>query len=300
MNSFKQKKMKNKYRFVGFLFLLPATLIYLVFTIFPFFDSVLLSFQEWNGFTNRSFIGAENYLRAIQDKVFLKAVSNSVYLGFASSILSVSVGVVLAWILLYTGKKRGTIYRTILFSPSMIPPVITGLIFAFVFEPDMGVLNQILHTIGLGQFATAWLSNKATALGCILFVAAWKQVGLTMVLCFASMQGLNISVIESARVDGATEIAIFRKIIIPLIMPIIQLSAIFALTSGLKIYDTVVTLTAGGPAKSTIVMPLWILQNAYAFNKYGYAAAMSIIFVLVVLLGTIVVKKTLRGDSYEQ
>jgi ABC-type sugar transport system permease subunit len=285
---------------IGFAFLAPAAVIYLFFAVIPFFDSFLLSFHKWNGFTARVFIGFENYLDALRDKTFLLAIRNSVFLGFASSVISVIVGVLVAWLLLYVGRRWGTLFRTILFSPSMIPAVITALIFAFIFEPDIGVLNNLLRALGLESLEHAWLTNRATALNCILFVSAWKQIGLTMVLCFAGMQELNLSVIESARLDGTGDFGIFRHIILPLIMPFVQLSAIFALMNGLKIYDTVVALTNGGPAKSTVVMPMWILQNSFSFNNYGYGAAMSMFFVLIVLAGMITVKLVIRGRSYEQ
>lgn len=284
----------------GILFLMPAAVIYLVFAVIPFFDSFLLSFQEWGGFGPRAFIGIENYLRAFHDKTFLMAMKNSVYLGVTSAIFSVIIGVFMAWLMLYVGKKWGGFFRTILFSPSMIPAVITALIFAFVYEPEIGILNNVLGSLGFESLQHAWLTNKGTAINCILFVSAWKQIGLTMVLCFAGMQGIDNSLIESSRLDGASDFQIFRKIILPLIMSFVQLSTIFAVMSGLKIYDTVVALTNGGPGKATTVMPLWILQNSFSFNNYGYGSAMSMIFVLIVLLGMIVVKKLVRGGEYER
>ena len=284
----------------GILFLMPATVVYLVFAVIPFFDSFLLSFQDWGGFGPRTFTGIGNYLRAFGDKTFLMAIKNSVYLGVTSAIFSVIIGVFMAWLLLYVGRKWGGFFRTILFSPSMIPAVITALIFAFVYEPEIGILNNVLGAIGLENLQHAWLTNKTTALNCILFVSAWKQIGLTMVLCFAGMQGVDQSLIESSRLDGATDFQIFRKIILPLIMSFVQLSTIFAVMSGLKIYDTVVALTNGGPGKATTVMPLWILQNSFSFNNYGYGSAMSMIFVLIVLLGMIVTKKLVKGGSYER
>lgn len=296
----KAGKLDRKYMLAGLLFLLPATAIYVIFAVWPFLDSFVLSFHDWNGYSAREFVGMGNYIAAFQDKTFLLAIRNSVYLGVLSSVVSVLVGLLMAWLLLYVGRRWGSFFRTILFSPSMIPAVITGLIFAFVYEPEIGILNNLFEAIGLGSLQNAWLTDKSTALNCILFVSAWKQVGLTMVLCFAGMQGVDISLIESARLDGASDVKIFKDILLPLIMPFVQLSAIFALMSGLKIYDTVVALTNGGPAKSTTVMPLWILQNSFSFNKYGYGAAMSMIFVLIVLLGMIVVKAVVKGDTYEQ
>ena len=291
---------EKKYMAAGILFLLPAVVVYLFFAVIPFFDSFLLSFQEWGGFGPRTFTGLKNYLRAFSDKTFLMAIKNSVYLGVTSAIFSVVIGVFMAWLLLYVGKKWGGFFRTVLFSPSMIPAVITALIFAFVYEPEIGILNNVLAALGLEGLQHAWLTNKGTALNCILFVSAWKQVGLTMVLCFAGMQGIDHSLIESSRLDGASDFQIFRKIILPLIMAFVQLSAIFAVMSGLKIYDTVVALTNGGPGKATTVMPLWILQNSFSFNNYGYGSAMSMIFVLIVLLGMIVVKRLVRGGAYER
>ncbi len=296
----KKGSLDRKYMMVGFLFLAPAAVIYVIFAVWPFFDSLILSFHEWNGFSDRTFIGLDNYITAFKDKTFLLAIKNSVYLGVISSIVSVIVGVLMAWLLLYVSRRWGAFFRTILFSPSMIPAVITGLIFAFVYEPEIGVLNNLLAAIGLESLEHAWLTDQSTALNCILFVSAWKQVGLTMVLCFAGMQGVDVSLIESARLDGAGDWKIFRNILLPLTMPFVQLSAIFAMMSGLKIYDTVVALTGGGPAKSTTVMPLWILQNSFSFNKYGYGAAMSMIFVLIVLLGMIAVKAVVKGDTYER
>lgn len=284
----------------GLLFLLPSVLVYVFFCVIPFFDSLLLSFQSWNGFSEREFIGLQNYINAFKDSTFLLGIKNSVYLGIFSSIASVIIGVLLAWLMLYTRNRSGGIYRTILFSPSMIPAVITALIFSFVFEPDMGILNKFFGIVGLESLQKAWLTNQSTALNSLLFVSAWKQVGLTLVLCFAGMQSVNSSLIESARLDGASDFKIFKTIILPLIMPFVQLSSIYALMSGLKIFDTVVALTGGGPAKKTIVMPMWIMENSFSYNNYGYGAAMSMIFVLVVLIGMIVVKSIVKGDSYEQ
>ena len=295
-----KKTLAHRYRMTGWCFLAPAIVVYLIFAVYPFFDSLVLSFQSWNGFSAREFIGFDNCIKAFKDTTFQLAIRNSVYLGVVSSIISVVVGVLMAWLMLYVGRRWGAGFRTVLFSPSMIPSVITGLVFAFVFEPDIGILNNLLRAVHLDGLTAAWLTNKSTALNCILFVSAWKQVGLTMVLCFAGMQGINASLVESARLDGATDGQIFRKIILPLIMTFVQLSSIFALMSGLKIYDTVVALTNGGPAKQTTVMPLWILQNSFNFSKYGYGAAMSMIFVLVVLVGMIAVKRVVRGKSYEQ
>ncbi len=284
---------------IGLVFLLPAIVVYLIFAVVPFFDNLILSFQEWNGFSARSFVGIRNYIDAFEDDIFRTAIKNSVFLGIFSSLISVIIGVLFAWLLLFVSRASGGLYRTILFSPSMIPAVITALIFSFVFEPEFGILNSVFRAVGLESMVHAWLTDQGTVMGCLLFVSAWKQVGLTMVLCFAGMQGIPFSLFEAAKLEGAGDWYIFRRIIAPLTSSFIQLSAIFALMSGLKIYDTVLALTNGGPGNYTMVMPMWIMKNTFSFNEYGFGAAMSVIFVVIVLIGEIAVKKLIKGDAYE-
>lgn len=291
--------LNKRYTMIGLIFLLPAIIVYLIFAVVPFLDNLVLSFQNWNGFSERTFIGIENYKDAFNDSVFRIAIRNSVFLGIASSIVSVIIGVLFAWLLLFVSRGAGGLYRTVLFSPSMIPAVITALIFSFVFEPEFGILNNILKAMGLEALTRAWLTNQNTVMGCLLFVSAWKQVGLTMVLCFAGMQSIPFSLFEAAKLEGAGDWYIFRRLILPLTSSFVQLSAIFALMSGLKIYDTVFALTNGGPGNYTMVMPMWIMRNTFSFNKYGFGAAMSVIFVAIVLLGEIAVKKLVKGESYE-
>ena len=297
----KKKKygLNRAYTIKGFLFLMPATLVYLFFAVIPFFDNLVLSFQKWNGFSARTFIGFDNYIKAFTDKTFLLAIKNSVYIGAVSSFFSVTVGVFLAWLLLYSPRKSGSLYRTILFSPAMIPAIITALVFSFVYEPEIGILNNLLGFLHLDGLKTAWLTNKSTVINSIMFVSLWKQIGLTMVLCFAGMQAISPSLLESARIEGASDFQIFRKIILPLIMTFIQLSAVFALMNGLKIYDSVLALTDGGPGVFSFVMPMWIMEQTFTHNKYGYGGAMSIIFVLIVLVGMVIVRRIIKGTSYE-
>ncbi len=291
--------LKRVYVVKGFLFLLPATLFYLFFAVIPFGDNLILSFQTWSGFGARSFAGFANYARAFSDRVFILAIRNSTYIGVVATVFSVIVGVLLAWLLLFVPRRAGGLYRTVMFSPSMIPAVITALVFSFVFEPEIGVLNNLFRFLRLEGLQRAWLTNTATALNSITFVILWKQIGLTMVLCFAGMQAISPSLLESAYLEGAGDFLIFRKIILPLIMTFVRLSAVFALMAGLRVYDTVMALTNGGPGHLTTVMPMWIMEHTFSHNKYGYGAAMSIIFVLVVLVGMVVARTVIRGKSYE-
>ena len=169
----------------------------------------------------------------------------------------------------------------------------------FVFTEDIGLLNNILKAVGLEEWTTAWLANMNTVKPTVVIVQTWRQFGLTMILCFAGLQGISNELIESARLDGAGDGRIFTRILLPLIKPQIELATMFTLLNGLKIYDSVVSLTGGGPSRQTVVLPMWIIENAFTYSNFGYASAMCIAFIIVVLIFNIVLRTVFRGENYE-
>ena len=173
------------------------------------------------------------------------------------------------------------------------------LLFLFVFTEDIGLLNNILKAVGLEEWTTAWLANMNTVKPTVVIVQTWRQFGLTMILCFAGLQGISNELIESARLDGAGDGRIFTRILLPLIKPQIELATMFTLLNGLKIYDSVVSLTGGGPSRQTVVLPMWIIENAFTYSNFGYASAMCIAFIIVVLIFNIVLRTVFRGENYE-
>jgi ABC-type sugar transport system permease subunit len=284
---------------IGFCFLAPAIAAYLLFMAYPLYRTFVLSLTNWSGFGAARNIGFENFKTLISDNTFWRSLKNTLYFAFFSSVFSVLIGLVMAWLNLYMRKIEGQVFRTILFSPSIIAPTITGLLFMFIFTEEIGLLNNILRTIGLSKLATAWLSNMATVRQVIVIATIWRQFGLCLVLCYAGLQGIPNAMIESSRLDGAGDFKIFSRILAPLIKPQIELSTMFTMLGGLRIYDSVVALTAGGPARQTVVLPMWIVENAFSYSKYGYASALCVTFVLVVLVFIILLRFIFRGESYE-
>ncbi|MHB8062776.1 MAG: carbohydrate ABC transporter permease [Ruminiclostridium sp.] len=293
------KHLNHKYTMVGVLFLVPAIGLYLLFMAYPLTDVIPLSLSSWTGFGDRKFVGLANYQDLLRDKLFFRALKNTIYFAFFSSIISVALGVILAWLNMYISRFIGNVFRTILFAPNMIAPTITGLMFLFIFTEDIGLLNGILKAVGLGELQMAWLVNPKTVLPAIVVVTVWRQFGLPMVLCFAGLQNIPVSLIESAHLDGANNRQILFHIYLPLIKPMIELSTMFTMLGGLRIYDTVVALTGGGPSRLTEVMPMWIVENAYAYSSFGYASALSVVFVIVVFIFLIIVNRVFRGEEYE-
>lgn len=280
----KKKTIAQKRMVIGLAFLIPAIVTYLVFMGYPLWRTVYMSTMEWTGFGNMTFIGLENFTKIMQDSMFWRSLKNTIYFAVFSSIFSVIIGLLLAWLNLYMHRMEGQVFRTIMFSPAMIAPTITGLLFVFIFTEDIGLINNVLRSIGLPDAALAWLVNMSTAKPIIIIATIWRQFGLTMVLCYAGMQGVSNELLESAKLDGANHWKILTRILIPLIKPQIEIATMFTMLGGLKIYDSVVSLTGGGPARQTVVLPMWIIENAFTYSKFGYASAMSIVFIAVVLI----------------
>lgn len=294
-----QKSLNRRYMILGFVFLAPAVIAYLIFMGYPLVRTFYVSAMEWGGFGDMKFVGLENFAQVFKDNTFWKALGNTLYFAVFSSVFSVLLGLLLAWLNMYLTRMEGQVSRTIMFSPSMIAPTITGLLFMFIFTEDVGLLNNMLKLLGLGNLSTAWLTNSATVKPVIVIATVWRQFGLTMVLCYAGLQSVPNELIESAKLDGASNWRIFTRILVPLIMPQIELATMFTMLGGLKIYDSVVSLTGGGPARQTVVLPMWIVENAFTYSKFGYASAMSVIFILVVLIFIVMLRLVFRGESYE-
>lgn len=302
MSSIKSKKAKSLtrgYAIIGSCFLIPAIAAYLIFMGYPLIRTFYLSGMKWDGFGAMTFIGLDNFKSILQDKTFWSSLKNTLYFAIFSSIFSVLLGLILAWLNMYMRRMEGQIFRTVMFSPTMIAPTITGLLFMFIFTEDVGLLNNILRMMGLSSLTTAWLTNTATVRQIIVIATVWRQFGLPMVLCYAGLQGVSNELLESAKLDGASDLKIFTRILVPLIKPQIEIATMFTMLGGLRIYDSVVSLTAGGPARYTVVLPMWIVENAFTYSKFGYASAMSVMFILVVLLFICILRFVFRGESYE-
>jgi len=293
----KKKSVAYKYMIMGFIFLIPAIAVYLIFMGYPLWRTFYLSTTQWTGFGEATFVGFDNFVNLFKDKMFWDSLKNTLYFAVFSSIFSVIIGLVLAWLNMYMRRMEGQVFRTIMFSPAMIAPTITGLLFVFIFTEDIGLLNNLLRAIGVPDLATAWLTNISTAKPIIVIATIWRQFGLTMVLCYAGMQGVSNEILESAKLDGANHLQVFTRILIPLIKPQIEIATMFTMLGGLRIYDSVVALTAGGPARQTVVLPMWIIENAFTYSKFGYASAMSVVFVFVVLICIGILRLVFRGGD---
>jgi len=190
------KSIRRSYMITGLCFLAPAIAAYLLFMAYPLYQTFVLSLTNWSGFGAAHNIGFANFETLAGDATFWASLKNTLYFAFFSSMFSVAIGLVTAWLNLYMRRMEGQVFRTILFSPSIIAPTITGLLFMFIFTEEIGLLNNILRVLHLSVLTTAWLSNLDTVKQVIVIATVWRQFGLCLVLCYAGLQGIPNAMID--------------------------------------------------------------------------------------------------------
>ena len=286
-------------RRAGRLFLVPLLVLMAVFVIVPELATVLLSFAEWKGIGAIKGNGLKNFLQLTHDRIFIQAMVNTARVGGVSAVVSLVIGLAVALGLQSLGATESVLYRTVIFVPVILPLTIVGLLFAFVFNLETGILNQLLRVLGLGSLARAWLSEPKVALWSITFVEVWKNTGLPMLMIYASLVTIPPSIYEAAHIDGASRLQMIRRITLPLTKPVIRMSLIYLFILGFRTYDLIYIMTKGGPGRLTTTVPVWMVETAYNFNNFGYAASMGVSLAIGILLLVGVSAFALRGESYE-
>jgi raffinose/stachyose/melibiose transport system permease protein len=267
-------------------FLLPALFFYGTFILYPMINAIRLSFFEWNGFATveKVFVGWENYTTVLfHDPVFWTAAKNSVIWMILTLLFPTVLGLVFAVILNQQLPGR-YVFRTILYLPSVLAPIAVATMWRWMYNPNFGIINFALQSIGLGGLIQPWLANSGTALYAIFVASAWVVTGLNMVLFLAGLQNIPKELTEAAHVDGANHLQVFWNITIPTLRP--TFVVVFALTiiNSLKVFDLVVGMTNGGPAQSTQVLALWSYFQSFGNHDFGSGNAIATILLGISLL----------------
>ena len=263
-----------------FVFLLPALLLFISILIAPIAVSVYRSMYDWNGFSEGTFIGLDNYKELFTNGSikFMVSLKNSMILAAFSVFIQLPFALLLA-LILGRAPKGERFFLSVFFMPVLISTVVIGQLWLKIYNPDYGLLNRFLDFIHLGNLKHVWVGDVKTALGSIIVPTIWQYVGYHMLLMYAGVKGVSIDLREAAMLDGATPWQVDRYIVIPIIKPIIRVSVIFAVTGSLKTYDLVRILTEGGPFQSTEV-PSTLLENMlFLRNRYGMGSTISVMLI---------------------
>ena len=272
--------------FAGYVFIAPVTLGLLVFYIWPFIQNFWFSFNNVNKFNVTHFIGLDNYKQLIGDAEVWTTFGNTLkYVVFTVPIglfLSICIAALL------NAKIRGTsIYRTLYFLPSVTMAAAVAMVWKWVFNEKMGILNSVIA--GLGGERVGWLTNPKTALFIVMLVGLWMSVGYNMIILLAGMQGIPKTYYEAASIDGAGGLAQFFKITIPLLTPSIFFVMITSIISGFQVFDVVymMVLKSNPAYESTQTVVMLFYRQAFDYGYKGYAAAISILIFIAIMIVTI-------------
>jgi raffinose/stachyose/melibiose transport system permease protein len=281
---------------VGYSFILPAIAILAVFTLYPMIRVIQYSFYHWDLMGGMRWVGFRNYVSLIHDSTFLLSIKNTVIYSVLSLVF-IYIASLCGAVLMNQALRGITIFRTSYFVPSLIPSVAVGLAWQGIFNPTGGLLNAFLNSVGLHSIALQWLANPHTALYCVIFVNIWQWWGYNMMLFLAGLQTIPEDVVEAARVDGASSFTIFWRIVWPLLKPVSVVVIITTIIGSFKAFDLVYAMTGGGPFDRSTVLVLQLYKQGFQFLQFGYASAMSVVLLIIVLIWSGIQLRFSRTDT---
>lgn len=271
----------NNERFAGWVFILPALVGTLIFIIIPVICSFGLSFAKWDLLNPIQFVGLANYREIFSEALFYKILLNTIVFALATSVLGVIIPLVLACIL--NSKVRGSeFYKTAYFLPFITPMIVIGVVWEWIFDPNIGLLNHVLH------LHINWLYDTHFAMPALIIVSVWKLIGYNMVIFLSSLAGISQSMFEAAKIDGANELQTFENVTVPLLSPTIFFVVIITAISSFQVFDLIYLMTQGGPLNSTNVLVYAIYQNAFEYFNVGKASAIAYVLFVIILVLTLV------------
>ena len=262
---------------IGYGFMLPALLLIGLFTLLPFVQGVVLSFQSWDGVGATAFVGLNNYQRVFADNIFWASMVNVAKFGLIGFLLGNALSLALA-VAVNANPVGRTFYRIVYYLPGVFSVVVIGMMFQWILQPTVGILNRTLGGLGLELMKHNWLADPAMALPSVAGVYVWYHWGFGFLLFLAGLQGVPRELYEAASIDGAGAWERFRYVTWPQLIPVTTIVSILTMLAALQIFGTVQVLTNGGPGYHTEVPTLRIYKEAFDFQRFGAAAAMSVVF----------------------
>ncbi|MFP4697332.1 MAG: carbohydrate ABC transporter permease [Eubacteriales bacterium] len=280
------------------LFILPAVVLFTIIIIIPIFMSGYYSLLDWNGMSEGTFIGLNNYIELFTSKSagFPKTMGNAFLLVILSVFIQLSFALWLA-LSLAKGIKGERFFVTLFFIPVLISTVVIGQLWMKIYNPQYGIINSALRVMGLNHLTKTWLGDQDTALYAVFIPILWQYVGYHMLLMYAGIKSISPELREAAMIDGAKESQISRYVIIPLLKPILKVSVIFAVTGSLKAFDLIYVLTNGGPARASEVPSTLMVSMIFRRDRYGFGSAIAILIIFLCFFFAILINKAFKTEA---
>jgi len=278
---------------------LPCALLG-AFFVFPFVQTIYLSMTDWYGtFQTTGWVGLQNYTDLMGDVLFRSAIWNTmVYFGLSLVVLF-PLALFIAWALMRTRGSR-SFYQIAIFAPAVLSVSVAGVLWKFIYNPNFGLLNTALETVGLGWLSRAWLGDTSTAMFGIVVAVIWHGIATWIILLLAGMDRIPTELNESASLDGASDWRVFRSITLPLLWPVLSTLLVLWFIQSMQTFAFIYVMTDGGPHGATEVMATYMYRLAFSGRMFAYGSAMAIIMTVIVLVMSLFGSRILRGDRFEQ
>lgn len=294
----------HKYRLI-IPFLLPAVILYGLFVLWPYGQAIYLSLTSWRGVSpNKPWVGLDNYERLLSDSRFHEALSRNAQLLVVLPLVTIAIGLTFA-ALFTQGKqaiKGASFYRIVFFFPQVISAVIVGILWSYIYNPNIGLLNGVLGALGLDALKRTWLADPNLVLWSIVAVAIWSSVGFYMVIYLAAIQSIPSSFYEAAVLDGASRWTSFKDITFPLIWETVRTTMIYLGIAALDFFVLIQVMTGGGAtlsARRAEVAALYLYNEAFCKSRWGYASAIGVVLLLLTLLLSVGLMRLTRRETYQ-
>lgn len=279
--------------FVALVFLIPSFIGFFGFFAWPAARGIFLSFTEYDMLRDPKWIGIDNYVGVFQDPIFL----NSIWVTLEYVLINIGVQTVLALLIavLLHRFTKSLVIRGVILLPYLIANVIVALLWYWLCDYNLGLINAGLDALGLNRMG--FFGNEYLAMPTIALVNVWRHVGYTALLIFAGLVAIPRDVYEAAEVDGAGEWRIFRSVTLPLLRPVLAFVLVITLVGSFQIYDTIAVTTEGGPVHATRAINVYIFQQAFEQRNFGYASAMAVLLMIVLAIVAIGQNKLLKANE---
>ena len=282
---------------IGYAFILPALLLYGFFFIYPFAVSIYYSLTNWDGAQPiKEFIGLSNYRALLSDSLLWESLSHNLIWVVLGTAAPIAIGLLLG-VLLWSGARGTTLFRTVYFLPFILSQVVVAIIWNWIYHPLWGPLNIFLRAVGLDSMARGWLGDPAWALTAVIIVAVWSYFGFTFVVIIAGLQDVSKELVEAATLDGANPWQRFVHVIVPQLRYVLTMITAYTLIGGFNVFDIIFVMTQGGPGTATQVIGTYTYRKAFQEGDVGYGSALSMVMTIITLIASyIFIRLRERGE----
>lgn len=287
--------MRRKTDWTPYVFLIAPLALYTIFMIFPTVYSFYISLHNWDGLSGvREFIGLDNYVEVLtEDEIFKVSIANNVRWAILSEIIPIVLGLVMAFV--FNSKMKGFgFYRSAIFFPSVLSISTIGLIWRWLYDPNLGLIPEVVRIVTGGRVSFNWFANPEHTIYYLIIAGSWAYSGLCMILFMGGIKSVPEGTIEAAYLDGATRMQRIFYVILPQMKNSINIVLTFTLINSFKVFDLIYVMTAGGPGRMTNVMATWSYYSIFRYYEYGPGSAMSIIMAIILVVGSLIINKIVR------